>query len=43
MKNIKGAFPVLITPMDEFQEINWNGVKTKCKTTLLSKKWLALL
>ena len=27
MKNIKGAFPVLITPMDEFQEINWNGVK----------------
>ncbi|MCU4988278.1 4-hydroxy-tetrahydrodipicolinate synthase [Bacillus cereus] len=27
MKKIKGAFPVLITPMDEFQEINWNGVK----------------
>lgn len=27
MKTIKGAFPVLITPMDEFQEINWNGVK----------------
>ncbi|EML6320822.1 4-hydroxy-tetrahydrodipicolinate synthase [Bacillus thuringiensis serovar pirenaica] len=27
MKNIKGAFPVLITPMDELQEINWNGVK----------------
>lgn len=27
MKIIKGAFPVLITPMDEFQEINWNGVK----------------
>ncbi|MBH0346138.1 4-hydroxy-tetrahydrodipicolinate synthase [Bacillus tropicus] len=27
MKNIKGAFPVLIAPMDEFQEINWNGVK----------------
>ncbi|MDX5852832.1 4-hydroxy-tetrahydrodipicolinate synthase [Bacillus cereus group sp. BfR-BA-01363] len=27
MKNIKGAFPVLITPMDEFQGINWNGVK----------------
>ncbi|MDD8002615.1 4-hydroxy-tetrahydrodipicolinate synthase [Bacillus cereus] len=26
MKTIKGAFPVLITPMDEFQEINWNGV-----------------
>ena len=24
---IKGAFPVLITPMDEFQEINWDGVK----------------
>ncbi len=29
MKSIKGAFPVLITPMDEFQEINWNGCKTK--------------
>lgn len=27
MKSIKGAFPVLITPMDEFQEIDWNGVK----------------
>ena len=27
MKSIKGAFPVLITPMDEFQEINWDGVK----------------
>ncbi|MDM5239511.1 4-hydroxy-tetrahydrodipicolinate synthase [Bacillus cereus] len=27
MQTIKGAFPVLITPMDEFQEINWNGVK----------------
>ncbi|WP_283750285.1 4-hydroxy-tetrahydrodipicolinate synthase [Bacillus cereus] len=27
MQKIKGAFPVLITPMDEFQEINWNGVK----------------
>lgn len=27
MKKIKGAFPVLITPMDELQEINWNGVK----------------
>ncbi len=26
MKIIKGAFPVLITPMDAFQEINWNGV-----------------
>ena len=25
MKKIKGAFPVLITPMDELQEINWNG------------------
>jgi len=27
MQKIKGAFPVLITPMDEFQEINWDGVK----------------
>ncbi|EJS76345.1 4-hydroxy-tetrahydrodipicolinate synthase [Bacillus cereus] len=27
MQNIKGAFPVLITPMDELQEINWDGVK----------------
>ncbi|ANS48433.1 dihydrodipicolinate synthase [Bacillus thuringiensis] len=27
MRKIKGAFPVLITPMDEFQEINWDGVK----------------
>ncbi|MFB5583766.1 4-hydroxy-tetrahydrodipicolinate synthase [Bacillus albus] len=27
MKKIKGAFPVLITPMDELQEINWDGVK----------------
>ncbi|PES66911.1 4-hydroxy-tetrahydrodipicolinate synthase [Bacillus cereus] len=27
MQNIKGAFPVLITPMDEFQEIDWKGVK----------------
>ncbi|MDR4984374.1 4-hydroxy-tetrahydrodipicolinate synthase [Bacillus cereus] len=27
MQTIKGAFPVLITPMDEYQEINWNGVK----------------
>jgi len=27
MRSIKGAFPVLITPMDEFQEIDWNGVK----------------
>jgi 4-hydroxy-tetrahydrodipicolinate synthase len=27
MQKIKGAFPVLITPMDEFQEIDWQGVK----------------
>ncbi|HGH7182030.1 4-hydroxy-tetrahydrodipicolinate synthase [Bacillus cereus] len=27
MQKIKGAFPVLITPMDEFQEIDWKGVK----------------
>ncbi len=27
MQNIKGAFPVLITPMDELQEVNWDGVK----------------
>lgn len=27
MQNIKGAFSVLITPMDEFQEIDWKGVK----------------
>ncbi|EEL87512.1 Dihydrodipicolinate synthase [Bacillus cereus AH1272] len=27
MQNIKGAFPVLITPMDEFQEVDWKGVK----------------
>ncbi|KAA0766635.1 4-hydroxy-tetrahydrodipicolinate synthase [Bacillus sp. SH5-2] len=27
MQKIKGAFPVLITPMDEFQEINWDGIK----------------
>ncbi|PEL51622.1 4-hydroxy-tetrahydrodipicolinate synthase [Bacillus toyonensis] len=27
MQKIKGAFPVLIAPMDEFQEIDWKGVK----------------
>ncbi|HDR7795634.1 TPA: 4-hydroxy-tetrahydrodipicolinate synthase [Bacillus luti] len=27
MQKIKGAFPVLITPMDEFQEIDWKGLK----------------
>ncbi|MGH0941331.1 4-hydroxy-tetrahydrodipicolinate synthase [Bacillus mycoides] len=27
MQKIKGAFPVLITPMDEFQEIDWKGIK----------------
>lgn len=27
MQSIKGAFPVLITPMNEFQEVDWNGVK----------------
>lgn len=42
MKNIKGAFPVLITPMDEFQEINWNGVKQNVNY-FIEQKWLALL
>lgn len=27
MQKIQGAFPVLITPMNEFQEIDWKGVK----------------
>ncbi|WP_369899495.1 4-hydroxy-tetrahydrodipicolinate synthase [Bacillus manliponensis] len=27
MKMIRGAFPVLITPMNEAQEIDWDGVK----------------
>ena len=42
MKSIKGAFPVLITPMDEFQEINWNGVKQNVNY-FIEQKWLALL
>ena len=42
MKKIKGAFPVLITPMDEFQEINWNGVKQNVNY-FIEQKWLALL
>lgn len=27
MQTMRGAFPVLITPMNEAQEIDWNGVK----------------
>lgn len=37
MKKIKGAFPVLITPMDELQEINWNGVKQNVNYFIVQK------